>query len=104
MPCRRSSTVSLREFTIECRVCSSPASCRCNGGGHTHIQGRTASGDRSGGENVSRPGLRSSEPSVFRSNARVCQFQTAHHSVNAGIVSSRGFGGAAGFRMFQLWV
>ena len=38
-------------------------------------------GDSSGGENVSRPGLRSGEPCGFRSNARVCKFQAADHSV-----------------------
>ena len=32
----------LREFTIESRLCSISASCRCNGGGHPHVQGRTA--------------------------------------------------------------
>ena len=62
------------------------ASCRCNGGGHTQIQGRTASGDSSGGENISRPGLRSGEPSGFRSNAQVCKLHAADertHSVLA---------------------
>ena len=27
------------------------------GGGHAHVQGRTASGDSSGGKNISRPGI-----------------------------------------------
>ena len=67
-------------------------------------QGRTTSGDSSGGENVSRPGSRSGEPCGFRSNAQVCKFQAADHSVNARVLSSRGFGNAAGFTMFQLWV
>ena len=35
--------------------------------------------------------MRSGEPCGFRGNARVC------HSVNARVVSSRGFGNAAGF-------
>ena len=56
----------VREFAIKCRLCGVSASCRCNGGGHAHIQGRTASGDSSGGENISRPGLRSGELSGFR--------------------------------------
>ena len=51
-----------------------------------------------------RPGLRSGEPSGFRSDAWVCKFQAANHSVNARVVSSRDFGSAAGFRVFQLWV
>ena len=33
----------MRQFTIECRLCSISASCRCNGGGHAHVQGRAAS-------------------------------------------------------------
>ena len=69
----------------------------------THIQGRTASVDSSGGENIGRPGLRSGEPFGFH-HARVCKFHAADHSVNARRVSSRGFGCAAGFCMFQLWV
>ena len=32
----------IREFAIKSRLCGVSASCRCNGGGHTHIQGRTA--------------------------------------------------------------
>ena len=64
---------------------------------HTHIQSRAASWDSSGGENVSRPGLRSCEPSGFRSNAWVCEFLTADHGVNACAESSRGFGSACKF-------
>ena len=90
--------------TIECRMCSISASCRCNGGGHTHVQGRAASGDSTGGENISQPGLRSSEPPGFRSDARVCKFHAADHSVNARTASSRGFGCAAGFCTFRQWV
>ena len=71
---------------------------------HTNIQGRTESGDSSGGEKISRSGLRSGESSGFRTDARVCKFQAADHSANARVVSSRGFGSAAGFCMFQLWV
>ena len=59
----------VREFAIKCRLCCVSASCRCNGGGHTHIQGRTASGDSSGGENTTLPGLRSGVSSGFCSNA-----------------------------------
>ena len=91
----------IQEFAIKCRL---SASCRCNGGGHTHIQGRIASGESSGGENISQPGLRSSETPGFRRSARVCQFRAADHGVNARVVPPRGFGGAAGFCVFQLWV
>ena len=94
----------VREFAIKCRLRCVSGSCRCNRGGHTHIQGRTASWDSSGGENISRPGLRSGEPSGFRSNTQVRKFHTADQSVNARMVSSRGFGCAAGFCVFQLWV
>ena len=73
----------MRQFTVECRLCSISAGCRCNGGGHAHIQGRTASGDSSGGENTSRPGLRSGESSGFRSNALVCKLHAADRGVNA---------------------
>ena len=102
MPCCRRSTISsvVREFAIKCRLCGVSASCRCN----TYVQGGAASGDSSGGENISRPGLRSGEPSGFRSDAQVCKFQATNHSVNACAVSSRGFGSAAGFSMFHLWV
>ena len=93
----------VRQLTTECRLCSISASCRCNGGGHTHIQGRTASGDCSGGEKISRPGLRCGESSRFRGNARVCQFHAADNSVNTCVVPPRGFGGAASFSVFQLW-
>ena len=44
------------------------------------------------------------EVSPLGSVARVCKFQAADHSVNARVVFSRGFGCAAGFCMFQLWV
>ena len=46
----------VRKFTVECRLCDS-AGCRCNGGGHAHVQGRTASQDSSFCQNISRPGL-----------------------------------------------
>ena len=46
----------MHQFTFECRLCSISEGCRCNGGGHTHIQGRTACGNSSGSENISRPG------------------------------------------------
>ena len=64
----------------------------------------TASGDSSGGENISRPGLRTGEPSGIGSNARVYKFQAADQSVNACVVSPRAFGGAAALSVFQLWV
>ena len=69
----------VREFAIECRLCSISASCRCNGG-HAHVQGRTASWDSSGGEHISRPGLRSSEP------LRSVVMLAADHGVNARVV------------------
>ena len=34
----------------------------------------------------------------------VCEFEAANYSVNACVFSSRGFGGAASFSVFQLWV
>ena len=37
-------------------------------------------------------------------NARICQFHAADHGVNACVVCARGFGVAAGFCVFQLWV
>ena len=45
----------MRQFTIECRLCSTSSDCRCDGGGFAHIQGRTASGDNTGSESVSQP-------------------------------------------------
>ena len=94
----------MRQFTIECRLCSISASCRCTGGGHAHVQGRTASGDSSAGKNISLPGLRSGESRGFRSNARVRKFHAADHGVNTRVVSSRGFSCAEGFCMLQLCV
>ena len=74
MPCCRSSTIFHFCSTRVCdqmppvlRLRELPLKWRRP---HTHIQGRTASRDSSGGKNVRRPGLRSSEPSGFRSNAR----------------------------------
>ena len=79
---------------------ASPQAAACNEGGHTHIQGRTASGDSSGGANISRPGLRSGESSASAVMPWSASF--ADYSVNARIVSSRGFGCAAGFCIFQV--
>ena len=50
------------------------------------VQSRTASGDSNGGENISLPGLRSSEPSEFVGNAWVCEYHAADHGVNARTV------------------
>ena len=62
---------------------------------HTHIQGGATSWDSSGGEEISQR-LRCCEPSGFRGDAWVCEFHTAHHSVNASVVvSQRGSGGAS---------
>ena len=49
-------------------------------------------------------GLRSSEPPGFRGNAGVCQFHAADYRMNTRVVPPRGFGAAAGFCVFQLWV
>ena len=78
----------VRVCAIKCRLRCVSASCRCKIGSQTHFLGRTASGDSSGGENISRPGFGSGESSGFRSNARVCKFQAADHSVNARVVSA----------------
>ena len=88
----------VREFAIKCRV---SASCCCNGGGHTHIQGRTASGDSSGGETISQPGWCFCESLGFRGDSWVREFQSSEDGVTARMVASSGFGSAAGFRMFQ---
>ena len=107
MPAKSHSALAERfgrtALTIECRLCGVSPSCCCTGGGHAHVQGRTASGDSTGGENISRPGLRSCEPPGFRSDARVCKFHAADHSanVNARLASLRGFGSAASFCVFQ---
>ena len=92
----------VRRLAIKCGLRSISAG--CNGGGHAHVQGRTASGDSSGSESISWPGLRSCELPGFRGDARVCKNQAADHSVNARVVCSCGFGSAAGFCKFQLWV
>ena len=55
-------------------------------------------------ENISQPGLRRCQPSGLRGDAWVSEFQSTQHAVNACVVSSRGFGGAAGFSVFLLWV
>ena len=62
----------IRKFTIECRLCSISVGCSCNGGGHAHVQGRTASGDSSSSKNTNQPRLRSSEPPGFRCSSGVC--------------------------------
>ena len=92
-----------RECAIKCQACAASPRAAAAMEEATHTsRAALAFGDSSGGENIGRPGLRSSEPSWFRSSARVCKFHAADHSVNARIVSSRGFGCAAGFCMFQL--
>ena len=70
----------------------------------THIEGRTASGNSRGCENISRPGLRSGESSGLRGNARVRKFHAADHGVNTRTVHPRRFSGAALLCVFQLWV
>ena len=71
---------------------------------HTHIQSRTASWDSSGSEEISRPGLRCCEPSGFRGDAWVCEFQSTQNCMNASAVPSSGYGGAARLSVFMLWV
>ena len=68
------------------------------------VQGRTASGDSSGGETISRPGLPSCEPPGFRGNAKVSQFHATNNSMDTRVIPSLGFGSAVGFRKFQLRV
>ena len=62
------------------------------------------SGDSRGGKESSRPGLRCCEPSGFRGDAWVSKIQPTSNCVNASVVSSCGFGGAAGFSVLKLWV
>ena len=40
----------------------------------------------------------------FRGNARLCQFHATNYGMNTRVVLPRGFGGAAGFCVCQLWV
>ena len=54
--------------------------------------------------NISRSGLRSCEPPGFRGNGRVCQFHATNYDMNTRVVRPRGFGGAEGFCVFQLWI
>ena len=70
----------------------------------THTSRAAASGDSDSGEKVGGSGLRCSEPPGFRSDARVCQFHAADNGINARVVHPRGFGVAACFCVFQLWV
>ena len=69
-----------------------------------HIQNGAASKDSSGSENISRRGLRCCEPSGFRSDAWVCEFQSTQNGVTACVVSPSGFSGAAGFSVLKLGV
>ena len=98
-------TLAVRQFAIKrCLRCVASCCC-CIGRGYTlHVQGGTVSWDSSGSENISWLGLRSCASSGFCGNARVSECFTAYHSVNACVVSSCGFGGAANFSVFQLWV
>ena len=93
----------VREFAIKCRLrCVPPRAAAIEEATQT-----SRAALRPGIAAVVKISVRldcGSEPSRFRSNAQVCEFQTAHHSVNACVVSSRGFGSAARFCMFQLWV
>ena len=57
-----------------------------------HTKGHPGPRDTSGGEKISSPGLSYSEPSGFRGNSWVCEFQSAHDGVNACAVPTSGFG------------
>ena len=70
----------MREFAIKCRLCRVSASCRCNGGSHTHVQGRTASWDSSGSEEYQLP------LDCVGRTAWVCKFQSTQDGVNTRVV------------------
>ena len=94
----------VRQFAIRSCLCCVTSSCCCVGRGHTHTQGGAASWDSGGSEKISPPGLRCCKPSGFRGNAWVCEFQSTQDGVNTCVVSPSGFGSAAGFTVFKLWV
>ena len=58
---------------------------------HTHPGPRSGTGSKE----IRRSGLRCCEPSVFRCNAWVCEFQSNQDGVKACVVRPSGFGGAA---------
>ena len=69
--------------------------------GLTHSQSRASSWDSSGGEKISRSGLCFCESSGFRGDSWVRESQSAKHGMNANMVPSSGFGGAAGFAVLK---
>ena len=71
---------------------------------HAHTQGGAASWDSGGSEKISPPGLRCCEPSEFRGNAWVCEFQSTQDGGNTCVVSPSGFRSAASSTVFKLWV
>ena len=71
----------------------------CVGGCHTHVQSRAASRDSSRSEEISRSGLCFCEPSGLCGNFWICQ---VFCPLNASVVSSTGFSGAAGFHRAQV--
>ena len=68
------------------------------------IEGGVVFKDSSGSENISWFGLRCCEPSGFRSDAWVFEFQSTQNGVTACVVSPSGFSGAAGFSVLKLGV
>ena len=90
---------SLRFHSCSWRVCDQRVPAQ-----HTHIQSRAASWDSSGGEKISRSGLRFCGSYRFLGDARVRKFKSTEDGVNASMVSSSGFGGAASLSMVQLWL
>ena len=91
----------MRQFTIECSLCSTSSGCCSTGGCHTHNQSRAALWDSSGGGKISRSGLCFCESSGFRGDSWVRESQSSKDGVNASIVPSSGFGGAAGFSVLK---
>ena len=77
----------MRKFTIDCRLCSISASCRCNGGGYAHVQDRTASWDSSGGQKISA-GLDCEAPSPLGSAVMpaYASFTPQNHGLNTRVV------------------
>jgi len=84
-----------------CRVTLGPSRV---GGSHAHVQGRAASGDSSGGENIGRPGLCAYEPLRFCRNSCICEPDTLHYLLDHRIVPAGRLGGRTGFGVLQLGV
>ena len=93
---------------MKCEVLRSDAACAASPRAAaavqdaTHVNSRAASWDSSSGEKIKRPGLCFCESSGFRGDAWVCESQSSHDGVNASMVRSGGFSGAAELTMFKL--